>query len=236
MKKIIVILFLLFIYSDVYALDDIRVNGESLSPLFEKEVFVYNYFTDSDSIVISVVKDEGEVVSGYGKFDVVDGENVFVIKVENEENILEYKISVFRDYRRYEQVDSSLLESLCVKDYDIGFSSEVFSYDVFIDDEDYLDISYETYSENASVKISGNGGFNDSDNLIEIEVFGNNSSNKYVIHARKSVEVFKSDKVSVRHEFSDFDKKVSATGVICVFCFIIFILFYLLFLKKKKAC
>ena len=65
MKKITIFI-LLFCVVKVNALSNIKVNNEELIPSFDKEIKVYNYYTDSESVNINVKKDKNEIVNGEG--------------------------------------------------------------------------------------------------------------------------------------------------------------------------
>ena len=55
MKKITIFI-LLFCVVKVNALSNIKVNNEELIPSFDKEIKVYNYYTDSEIVNINQVK------------------------------------------------------------------------------------------------------------------------------------------------------------------------------------
>lgn len=237
MNKIIYFLVLLFGFgTNIYALNNIKINDNNLSPLFDKDIFVYNYFTNEDSIIISVVKDEGEKVSGYGNFIIYEGENNFIITSEKENKKLLYKINVFKNYAVFKEEDNSLLKTLSISGYDIDFIPEVFSYEIKISDEEYLDINYDTFCEDVNVKIVGNSNFNKSENLIKINTNINEKESEYVIYVLKDNVVSTSGVINdVKREFNDTYKYISIVSITLVLSLLCLFIFYLFFLKKKKA-
>ena len=91
MKKILLIISLLFCIK-VKAIENITINNENLSPVFNSDIKVYNYFTYSDSINIQVKSKENEQVTGSGVFSLNDDLTTFKVT----SNDKEYTINVFK--------------------------------------------------------------------------------------------------------------------------------------------
>lgn len=79
MKKILFTILIVLINIKVLALEKITINNDNLIPIFEKDLKKYNYFTNSDNVLINVQKDENEIIDGDGLFEIKDGENEFII-------------------------------------------------------------------------------------------------------------------------------------------------------------
>ena len=179
MKKILLIISLLFCIK-VKAIENITINNENLSPVFNSDIKVYNYFTYSDSINIQVKSKENEQVTGSGVFSLNDDLTTFKVT----SNDKEYTINVFKNYHKEEL--TPVLNDLIIVGYDINFDTNIHEYDINIKDETHLNINYDLSNDEAYVSITGNGNFNSSDNIIKINV---NNKDEYIIHAHKSMNV-----------------------------------------------
>ena len=67
--KIIFFIVMFLCSFEVSALSDIKINNESLSPEFDKNVSIYNFYTDEEEINVSVIGEENEVISGDGLYN-----------------------------------------------------------------------------------------------------------------------------------------------------------------------
>ena len=65
MKKIYII-FILLSFIRINALENITIDNNSLIPNFDKNIYVYNYFTNKDEVNIVVNKKDNENVIGDG--------------------------------------------------------------------------------------------------------------------------------------------------------------------------
>ena len=233
--KFIVVFISFFCCNNVLALSNIKVDDELLSPYFDYNTKEYNYYTYSDKIVITVDKDEFEEVSGYGVFELIDGENIFEI-ISTKENITnEYKIHVFKNYKKSD-VKSSFLKELSISGYDIKFNKNTYTYDINIDKENELYIHYETEEENAKVVVTGNSNLNSEVNEILIKVISSNKEETtYKINAYKTIEVFKEIKSrNETYSLSSNQKKIVITCIIIISYIFLSGVFKLLFLKKNS--
>lgn len=215
MKKITIFI-LLFCVVKVNALNNIKVNNEELIPSFDKEIKVYNYYTDSESVNINVKKDKNEIVNGDGVYT-LDNNYKKIIISSNIDN--DYVINVFKNYDKREY-DSSELLSLNIDGYNINYNKDIYDYDITLNNENNLNIKYEV-NDNTSVVITGNGNFNKSNNLIKIEV----GDKVYNIHAHKTIKVSYSKDRKIIKEMSGTKKEIVKVLIITISCSFVF-LFY----------
>lgn len=215
MKKITIFI-LLFCVVKVNALSNIKVNNEELIPSFDKEIKVYNYYTDNESVNINVKKDKNEIVNGEGMYT-LDNNYKKIIISSNIDN--DYVINVFKNYDKREY-DSSELLSLNIDGYNINYNKDIYDYDITLNNENNLNIKYEV-NDNTSVVITGNGNFNKSNNLIKIEV----GDKVYNIHAHKTIKVSYSKDREIIKEMSGTKKEIVKVLIITISCSFVF-LFY----------
>lgn len=224
MKKIIFTVIIFFSFIKVFALENIKINNESLSPYFETNIRKYNYFTDSSNVKIVVKSSKDENVSGSGIFEVKDGKNIFYIESDKTGK---YEINVFKNYKK-DTTDKCILTSLNIEGYDINFNSNKYDYKININDEKNLNINYETIGK-SDAKIIGNGNFNKTDNLIEV-ICGNS---EYKIHALKSINVSKNiDNKKEYKTMSYTSKEILKVVIVIISSSILVGYFYILFIKK----
>lgn len=208
MKKILIVF--LFCYCiNIYALEDIEVIGGSLLPLFQKDIYVYNYYTSKDEISIGV---DGNI----SNYELNDG--------INEINISGYIINVFKNYKESDEI---YLIDLNIKGYEINFNKDIFEYDLYIADEESLDISYKISKDNARVDVIGNGNFNKSHNVISVILYAENEL-EYTINVYKSMNVSKIEKENII-KFSDTKKEIVKVLVITISSVVIALYYKYLF-------
>ncbi len=222
MKKILLIISLLFCIK-VKAIENITINNENLSPVFNSDIKVYNYFTYSDSINIQVKSKENEQVTGSGVFSLNDDLTTFKVA----SNDKEYTINVFKNYHKEEL--TPVLNDLIIEGYDINFDTNIHEYDINIKDETHLNINYDLSNDEAYVSITGNGNFNSSDNIIKINV---NNKEEYIIHAHKSMNVSLVKDDSEYKELSDIKKEIVILIIVTISCTLVFLFYYSLFINK----
>lgn len=232
----ITVVFISFFYCDkVYAINNIKINNEFLSPYFDSDIYVYNYYTYSDKVDIVVTNEKDEQITGSGIFEIKDGENVFEITSQINNISKKYILHVYKNYKKNNN-KSSYLKSLNIKDYEILFDKEKLNYDININDEDELDINYETEENNAKVIITGNSNFNSANNQINIKVVSSNKEETvYKINVHKTVEVFNEiNNIKKSYTLSSNQKKIIITCIIIISYIILSGLFRVLFLKKNS--
>ncbi len=222
MKKILLIISLLFCIK-VKAIENITINNENLSPIFNSDIKVYNYFTYSDSINIQVKSKKNEQVTGSGVFSLNDDLTTFKV-ISNDK---EYTINVFKNYHKEEL--TPVLNDLIIEGYDINFDTNIHEYDINIKDETHLNINYDLSNDEAYVSITGNGNFNSSDNIIKINV---NNKDEYIIHAHKSMNVSLVEDTNEYKELSGIKKEIVILLIVTISCTLVFLFYYSLFINK----
>lgn len=222
MKKILLIISLLFCIK-VKAIENITINNENLSPVFNSDIKVYNYFTYSDSINIQVKSKENEQVTGSGVFSLNDDLTTFKVT----SNDKKYTINVFKNYHKEEL--TPVLNDLIIEGYDINFDTNIHEYDINIKDETHLNINYDLSNDEAYVSITGNGNFNSSDNIIKINV---NNKDEYIIHAHKSMNVSLVEDTNEYKELSGIKKEIVILLIVTISCTLVFLFYYSLFINK----
>ena len=222
MKKILLIISLLFCIK-VKAIENITINNENLSPVFNSDIKVYNYFTYSDSINIQVKSNENEQVTGSGVFSLNDDLTTFKVT----SNDKEYTINVFKNYHKEEL--TPVLNDLIIVGYDINFDTNIHEYDINIKDETHLNINYDLSNDEAYVSITGNGNFNSSDNIIKINV---NNKDEDIIHAHKSMNVSLVEDTNEYKELSGIKKEIVILLIVTISCTLVFLFYYSLFINK----
>lgn len=226
MKKILFTIFILFIFTKVKGIESIKINGDNLSPIFDISLKKYNYFTEEDKIVINVVKSKDEIIIGDGEFELNDEVNKFII---NSNINGDYEINVYKNYEKKDLEYGKLL-NIKIENYEINFNSNIYEYDININDENYLNIDYEVLNDKSYVDVIGNGNFNNKLNVIEINV---DNINTYKIYVHKSIKVFEPiNEDIVVQEMSYTQKEIVKIIIITISCSLVFLMFYLLFIKK----
>ncbi len=170
------------------AISDISISSYNISPIFDKNIHVYNVYVEENReiITLQVNKEENEIVTGSGSKSLKKGLNVFIInEYEGEKVDNSYTINIVRgDYISY---DSSYLSNLTIQGYDIDFSKDKYVYIIDVHDESFLDVDYSLESSLSSARLSGDLFLNKSENTINIKVTNKDksSSKVYTIIAYK---------------------------------------------------
>lgn len=215
MKKITIFI-LLFYTIKIDALSNIKINNDELIPYFDKDTHIYNYYTNNETINISVKKDKNEITNGEGMYTIDTNYKSITI---NSNIYGDYIINIFKNYDKSDYNDTSLL-SLDIKGYNINFDKDTYDYDIILNNENNLNIKYEV-NDNTSVVITGNGNFNKSNNLIEIKV----GDKVYNIHAHKTIKVSYTKNRETIKEMSSTKKEIVKVLIITISCSLVF-LFY----------
>ena len=212
MKKILLIIFLLFM-NKVYAYEGIKIDNEDLIPKFDKNIKVYNYFTNKDEITVN-----------NKNYYLNEDKTKIIVSLNNKD----YEINVFKNYKSNSKKEV-YLENLVIDGYDIEFNRDCYLYSVNIGEEEKLNISYELSNSDAYVSIEGNGNFNKSDNIITINV---NNDKEYIIHAYKSFPVSKVEDSIKPKEMSYEKKEIVILIIVTISCILVFLFYYSLFINK----
>lgn len=242
MKKILFLLTSFFFFSmSVSAISGISVSKNSLVPIFDNNIKVYNVYVSSDVeiVTINVNKSEEEVVTGIGSVSLKPGLNVFEILSYIDNNLIDkYTINITRGDVKND-VGSSYLTSLSISGAIIEFNKNVYEYVVNTIDIDNLNIDYITENPSAYVKVSKEI-INDKEDNIFINVTSQDNKNTttYKVKIIKDIKVNKTnEKKSIfdNKEFSSFELKLIIIGLITLGIIVIGIFFYLIFIRKYKS-
>lgn len=224
MKKIILSLLLLIPIS-IKAIEKIKINNESLSPLFDNDIKVYNYFTDKDTINISVTPSKNEIISGEGQYTLSKDEEFFII---SSDLYGDFKITVFKNYEENDSINEIL--NIDIKGYNLNFDKNLHEYNLNIENEKELDINYELSNDSAKVNITGNGNFNNTKNVIKITL---DNKEEYIINVFKSQTVSKEEKTGTEVKPMSYTKKeIVKYIIITISCTLIFMFYKFIFISK----
>lgn len=217
MKKIFYLIILLFIYGRVFAIESIKIDNNSLIPIFDKDTYVYNYYTDKNEVDIKIINSKDDIKSEIIKLN----KDETIYKVDN------YKIRIFKNYEN--KKSESYIKELTIKNYDIKFDNNKFNYEITLNDEDHLNIDYELSNSSDKITIMGNGNFNKSDNIIKI-IFNDKT---YTIHAYKTIKVSKTIKNEEVKEMSNNKKEIVKLIIFTISSLIVFGFYYIIFKDKR---
>ncbi len=227
MKKILFTFFILVEFVNVYAIEDIKINGKSLIPYFDNNTKKYNYYTDDDNVIINVKHNKEEKILGDGSFKLHDGLNELII---NSDTNGEFIINIYKNYVK-SKGEKGLLKNLNILGYNINFDKNKYEYDIDITKDEPLTINYELSDLSSYVEIIGNGNFNKTKNTITINV---DNINKYTINVYKTSLVsneIDNNNISEK-EMSYTQKEIVKIIIITISCILVFLLYYMLFIKK----
>ena len=138
------------------------------------------------------------------------------------------------------------MKSLIINGYDINFDPNVYEYDVNVLDDVRLDIDYETMSDNASVRITGNSNLREGKNEVRLIVSNKDKSkvSVYILNVNKVVttfneEVSKIEKVENENilgkdHLTKKETNIVTLVVISICSILIMFIFYLLFIINRK--
>lgn len=114
-------------------------------------------------------------------------ENGSIIRIEvtaEDGTKLLYAITVKQNI---ESSDVAKIKNLIIKNYDINFNSDIYDYELLINDEDKLEIEVVLNDDKAKYEILGNDNLKDG-SVIEIEVTSDvGDTNTYKINIKKSI-------------------------------------------------
>ena len=234
----------------VKAITNIKVDNYSLVPYFSDYIMKYNVFVNDDveNVNVSVnLSEDDDYVTGIGNVELIDGINEVILKVIKKNNdILTYQVNIYRNYDESLLDDNINLKSLIVNGYDINFSPDVYEYNINILDDIRLNIDYETISDNASVRITGNSNLKEGKNEVRLIVSNKDKSkvNVYVLNVNKLVTTFneessKSKKVDEENilgkdHLTKKETNIITLVVISICSILIMFIFYMMFIINKK--
>ena len=223
MKKIILSL-LLLLPLNIEAIEKIKINNEDLSPIFDTNTYVYNYYTNENTINIEVTPSKDETITGDGKFTLNNDEETFIITSSSGKDT---KITVFKNYTKKEEASEIL--SLDIEGYNLNFNKDIHEYNLNIENEESLNINYELSNDSSHLNITGNGNFNKTKNVITIIL---DEKETYTINVFKSIPVSKEIKEETIKPMSYTKKEIVKYIIITISCSLIFLFYKFLFSSK----
>ena len=148
----------------------IKVNGNEIEN-FDSSILSYevDVLYDSDVVNFDVVRGRtSQEVYGIGDKSISSGASIHLINVVSEDGNynVTYTVTINREH-------SSKLKNLSVEKYDldIKFSPEVYKYYVDVPSNTIsLNVDYEKYDEEATVKVTGNGYIKGNSGVITVNV------------------------------------------------------------------
>lgn len=247
MKKISYLFLLIVVFFSfslkVKGISNITINNNKLIPVFDVNIDVYNVFVSSKTeiITINVVPDEGEIVTGAGSISLKKGLNkIEIIGYKNDIVVNKYILNITRGEVKPDK-SIATLSNIKIENHEFEFRSDVYSYNIEAkEDEDRLNIFYETSSPTSSVVMEGDVILNKERNIINLIVISEDkkTTNTYTIKVTKEIKELKikEKKTSIfdGREPTKYELKIIIGGLILVFVIIISILFYYIFIRKGK--
>ena len=162
--------------SDDATLKNLVIEGLSLSPKFQKDIYKYNLEVDKDVEEITIKGEpanESSKVYGIGKIKLATGINTHYIKVVAENGSeVKYELVINKN------LGTSNLTSLEVVGYNLNpaFNSETYTYNLTIPNNiTKLDINA-VGNENDQIEIIGNENLKDGENEILISIINNDKT------------------------------------------------------------
>lgn len=191
---------------------------------FDPDIFIYNFSVDSNVDVIDV---KAVSESALAKVEVSDtklkvGNNKITITVTSESgSIQKYELIINRE--DYDSTDN-YLQSLNIKNYNINFNKNIFSYDLNIKNEKQLIITPVCENNEASYSIVGNNDLHDKSKIIIKVSDKEGSTREYTITVNKQA-IF---------DMSFLDSNMFKLGTILIEFIIIIVLIIVLMFKLKN--
>lgn len=153
--------------------------------------------------------------------------NLFFILVKN--NIMKILIILLLLITNVNAKEINYLENLTIENYDINFKKDVYEYKITINDEKNLNIDYTLSDNNVYVSVEGNGNFNKTHNIININV---NNSYYYKIHVYKTIQVSHIQEIEEIKEITPLKKEIVKIVLITISSCMIFGFYYITFINK----
>lgn len=175
-------------------LKSLVVENFDIIPNFSSDVTEYTLDVTSEVTELSIKaepEDSKATVTIKGEKELKEGENTVIISVDAEDGTTKlYEIKVTK---KEETVFG--LTSLKIKDANIEFKPDVYSYSINIkSDVDILEIQAVASEEDATVEITGNEGLKEGENIITIIVSSKDGEKKATYQIKATKEAVKEEK------------------------------------------
>lgn len=196
-------------------LKELIVNNEPITLNKGEFLYYYTVKNDVESVNIKALANDSNanvVVNNIDTLEVGTNEIGITVTAPNGD-VVNYTVVVTREQLLSNNAKLSKLE---VVGYKLNFNPETTYYDLKINDEDYLDLIYETEDEKATVNVEGNRNLVDG-SIIKVNV--------------------KAEDNSVVRYFINIDKDGKGNGLIWIIIvplIILLIIILLLIMKKKR--
>lgn len=175
----------------------LSVNDKSISLNNNTQSYTLTVANKITSATIKALpQDDKSKVEIEGNSNLKVGSNTFKITVTAENNAIKtYSLTIIRKNTSGDVTDLSnntFLKKLTIKDYDISFDKNTFSYNIEVENTvTKLDITYELEDSKASTSITGNSNFKEGNNEVKILVTAENGeSATYIINVTKSGKLY----------------------------------------------
>ena len=242
MKKftfLFLLTFFLFIDRES-ALTNITIKNETLSPLFDKNTYVYNVFVNSNTqiITINATLEEGEIVTGTGSKSLKNGLNIIELTSYKDGKEANYTLNITRGEIFYDK-ETSHLKNIIIEGTMLYFEKDKYYYELE-SDFDRLNINYELDNPMQTVKVFGDVNLTKVENIIKFEVTSENKKNEsvYIIKVNKPLKPVQEKVVKStffdNSKFTDEDLEYIKYIIISIVLSLIIVLFYFLIVRKNK--
>ena len=176
--------------SDNAYLKSLTIEGQELTPVFNKETTAYTLQLTDDITELNIkaeAEDEKASVSIQGNKELKEGDNKVTVSVSAEDGTIKiYEITATKTEKT-----ALGLKTLGIKDSDISsmFKTDTYEYEIYIKDVDKLEIEAIANDETATVEILGNEDLQEGENTITIIVSSQDGKENvtYQIKANKII-------------------------------------------------
>ena len=192
---------------------------------FDKNVYEYKVnvlYNVLEMEIIAVPEDIKAKVEKQGNKALVIGENTFIVNVIAENgSVLTYKFIINRLEEGRVLSSNNYLSELLISKYPIDFNKDLTNYNIKIEDESRLTISYNQEDPNATVLIEGNNALKNGSKIFIKVTSEDKQVRTYTINIEKD-------------EFNMYYIYIGA-GILVVLLLLVFLLRKKLFKKKEKT-
>lgn len=172
--------------SNVNTLKSLEIDKAKIN--FKSTVLTYNIKVEESvekvKITSELTDSKSKYVNGYGNREVTlkQGLNQILVKVQAEnETIKTYTLNITRGQSEEDKAKNANIKELTIENSQIDFKSDVFEYEVNIEDETSLDINLNLENSEATYEIIGNENLEDG-SVVTIKV---TSSDKSIVNEYK---------------------------------------------------
>ncbi len=224
-------------------LKSLKFNTGILSPNFDPKISNYTLTVNDnvDNVILSGSCNKCKSISGLGNFKLSNGTKNYKINVvaEDDSSSKTYNIFITKknsDKKIVQEDNNSVnLKKLKVEGYKISpsFNKLNNKYTVIINSSDEkIDIKYDVFDKNATVKINGNKNLKYGENTVILTVENKEKKQEYFLTVIKNKKLNK-DKITTQIKKNNLNKNYSLIIIPLVAILIIIISWYFIFKYKK---